>query len=71
MAVRPPTLQDLARRRAKKPFKFPKFTPARGSVEIAPDGFILERDGIILPGPMILSTENGHIIFGDPVSLID
>lgn len=71
MAVRPPTLQDLARRRAKKPFKFPKFTPARGSVEIEQFGFIAERAGQVLPGPVFLSTESGDIIFGDPVALVD
>ncbi len=73
MAARPPSLQDLYRRRAKKPFKFPKFTPAQGHVQGHAEkeqfGFIVERDGQILPGPIILSTESGDIIYGDDVAL--
>lgn len=69
MAAIPPSLQDLARRRAKGPFKFPKFLPVNGSVEIEQFGFMVERDGSVLPGPIILSTENGDIIFGNNVSV--
>ena len=68
MAARPPSLQDLYRRRAKKPFKFPKFTPMQGAVK-EQFGFIVEHDGQILPGPIILSTESGDIIYGDNVAL--
>ena len=71
MAARPPSLQDLYRRRAKKPFKFPKFTPALGYAEQERFGFILERDGQILPGPIILTTESGDIIYGDKIALAE
>jgi hypothetical protein len=71
MAARPPSLQDLYRRRAKKPFKFPKFTPVQGPVVKEQFGFIAERDGQILPGPVILSTENGDIIYGEKIALAD
>jgi len=69
MAARPPSLQDLYRRRAKKPFKFPKFTPVQGHAEKEQFGFIVEHDGQILPGPIILSTESGDIIYGGDVAL--
>tara|TARA_R110002110_G_scaffold319084_4_gene531874 strand:- start:742 stop:975 length:234 start_codon:yes stop_codon:yes gene_type:complete len=69
MAARPPSLQDLARRKAKGPFKFPKFLPVSGPVE-EQFGFMAERDGIVLPGPMILSTEDGDIIFGNILSVV-
>jgi len=69
MAARPPSLQDLARRKAKGPFKFPKFLPVNGPVEIEQFGFMVERDGSVLPGPIILSTEDGDIIFGNKVSV--
>jgi len=68
MATRPPSLLDLARRKAKGPFKFPKFLPVNGAVSPEQFGFMLERDGNILPGPMILSTEDGDIIFGENLS---
>ena len=69
MAARPPSLQDLARRKAKGPFKFPKFLPVSGPVEIEQFGFMVERDGSVLPGPIILSTEDGDIIFGNILSV--
>ncbi len=65
MAARPPSLQDLYRRRAKKPFKFPKFTPVQGQPEIEQFGFVVEKNGHVIPGPIILTTENGDIIYGD------
>lgn len=71
MAARPPTLQDLYRRRARKPFKFPKFTPVQGAAEKVQVGFILERDGNILPGPKIITTESGDIIYGDKIALAE
>lgn len=70
MAARPPSLQDLRRRRAKKPFKFPKFTPAQGPVR-EQFGFMVESEGEILLGPVILSTENGDIIYGSKIALAD
>lgn len=70
MAARPPSLQDLYRQRAKKPFKFPVISALEYEQQ-EQFGFILEKDGQILPGSIILSTENGDIIYGDKIALAE
>jgi hypothetical protein len=65
MPITPPTLQDLARRRKRGPFPFPKFTPVTYFDPGPQDpvvGLLREINGNPFLPLTVITAENGDIL---------
>ncbi len=65
MPITPPTLQDLARRKARGPFPFPKFTPVNAfnlPIPFQEVGLLVELNGAPFLPLTVITTEDDNIL---------